>query len=147
METRPRHRSALRAAALACIGVALAPGAARAQALPRSISTSRQFIVEAADGQLRGALCNYAEETRARVFEFLGRPRTWRYPIGIVARTPVEVVNTIRGLLHGAINPVFMTFIAVLMIAVTMVVIAFTQAGRRLPCRLSAEVMSGSPRR
>ncbi len=61
--------------------------------------------------------------------------------IGIVARTPVEVVNTIRGLLHGAINPVFMTFIAVLMIAVTMVVIAFTQATRKVPVQYAKRIM------
>ena len=61
--------------------------------------------------------------------------------IGIVARTPVEVVNTIRGLLHGAINPVFMTFIAVLMIAVTMVVIAFTQANRKVPVQYAKRIM------
>ena len=53
---------------------------------PRSVSASRQFVVEARDASLRAALCNYAEETRARVLEFLGRPGAWRYPIGIVVR-------------------------------------------------------------
>jgi preprotein translocase subunit SecY len=61
--------------------------------------------------------------------------------IGIVARTPIEVVNTIKMLKTGAINPFILIFICAFMLVVTAVVVAFTQAQRKIPVQYAKRIM------
>jgi preprotein translocase subunit SecY len=61
--------------------------------------------------------------------------------IGIVARTPNEVINTIRALRQGAINPILLLLIAAGMIGVTMIVIMFTQGQRKIPVQYAKRIM------
>ncbi len=61
--------------------------------------------------------------------------------IGIVARTPNEVINTIRSVANRAINPVLLIIISAGMLAVTAVVVAFTQAQRKIPVQYAKRIM------
>ena len=61
--------------------------------------------------------------------------------IGIVARSPNEVFNTIRGLMQGAINPAVLLLLAAFMLVVTGVVVAFTQAQRKIPVQYAKRIM------
>jgi len=61
--------------------------------------------------------------------------------IGIVARTPVEVINTIRSLQMGTINWLLLIVLIGLMLLVTAVVVMFTQAQRRIPVQYAKRIM------
>jgi len=61
--------------------------------------------------------------------------------IGIVARTPNEIINTVRSLLSGAINPVLLTILAAGMLVVTGIVVSFTQATRKIPVQYAKRIM------
>ncbi len=54
----------------------------------RSVSTSRQFIVYGADAQLRGALCDVAEQTKKSALGLLRESDSWKTPILINAQLP-----------------------------------------------------------
>lgn len=57
------------------IGLACAAGKAR------STSTSRQFLVYGADVQLRGAVCDLAEQTKAGLLRLLDLRDNWKTPL------------------------------------------------------------------
>ncbi|MDQ6862150.1 MAG: hypothetical protein M3032_13475 [Verrucomicrobiota bacterium] len=61
---------------------------ARSATPPRSVSTSRQFIVYGADAQLRGAMCDLAEQTKRAALKLLGESDAWKTPIIVNAQLP-----------------------------------------------------------
>lgn len=76
-----------------CLVLALATAAfanphAQGESLPRSISTSRQFIVYSSDTQLRGALCDLAERTKNKLLGILRTKDDWKTPIVVSAEYP-----------------------------------------------------------
>ncbi len=56
--------------------------------MPRSVSTSRQFIVYASDARLRGAICDVAERTKQSALQLLQEQDAWKTPILINAQLP-----------------------------------------------------------
>ena len=54
----------------------------------RSISTSRQFIVYGPDAQLRGAICDIAEQTKAIPLRLLQQRDEWKTPVIVHAQLP-----------------------------------------------------------
>lgn len=56
--------------------------------LERSVSTSRQFIVYGANTQLRGAISELAEQTKANLLRVLQRRDEWKTPIIINLQFP-----------------------------------------------------------
>jgi hypothetical protein len=48
---------------------------------PRSISTSRQFLVYGADVRVRGAMCDLAERTKSNLLRLLGLRDNWKTPL------------------------------------------------------------------
>ena len=56
--------------------------------VPRSVSTSRQFIVYGPDARLRGAICDLAERTKASALRLLQEKDAWGTPIVVHARFP-----------------------------------------------------------
>lgn len=67
---------------------ALGPGARGAHPLPKSFSASRQFVVYAADGKVRGAVGSVGEETKAGLLQALSLPDKWKLPIVVDLRYP-----------------------------------------------------------
>ncbi|MDQ6623576.1 MAG: hypothetical protein M3Y86_08845, partial [Verrucomicrobiota bacterium] len=61
---------------------------AAAAPLPRSISTSRQFIVYGSDARLRGVICDLAEQTKDAALHLLAERDAWKTPIVINAQLP-----------------------------------------------------------
>ncbi len=61
---------------------------AEAAPLPRSVSSSRQFIVYGTNAQLRGALCETAERTKEALLKILGQRDDWKTPIVVLAQYP-----------------------------------------------------------
>jgi preprotein translocase subunit SecY len=61
--------------------------------------------------------------------------------IGIVARTPREIMNTFSMLKTGAVNPFMLIFLIAFMLVVTAVVVAFTQAQRKIPVQYAKRIM------
>ncbi|HEV2095138.1 MAG TPA: hypothetical protein VGQ82_01405, partial [Chthoniobacterales bacterium] len=59
-----------------------------ADALPRSVSTSRQFIVYGADPPLRGAVCELAERTKGKLLSTVKTRDEWKIPIVVNAQYP-----------------------------------------------------------
>ncbi|MDQ6765769.1 MAG: hypothetical protein M3Z22_06685, partial [Verrucomicrobiota bacterium] len=59
---------------------------AQLPAPPRSVSTSRQFIVYGSDAQLRGAICDLAERTKATALRLLSESDAWKTPILVNAQ-------------------------------------------------------------
>lgn len=57
-------------------------------ALPRSVSTSRQFIVFGNDAGLRGAVCELAERTKTSALSLLAERDRWFSPIVISVQLP-----------------------------------------------------------
>src|SRR5215212_3809429 len=55
---------------------------------PRSISTSRQFVVYGADARLRAGICDLAERTKTNALHLLRKADEWRTPIVINAHRP-----------------------------------------------------------
>lgn len=63
--------------------------------LPRSVSTSRQFIVFGSDAGLRGAICDLAELTKRNALAVLQQPDGWETPVVIHAQlTQADVPET-----------------------------------------------------
>ena len=60
-------------------------GAASAEALQRSVSTSRQFLIYGPDPRLRGAISDLAEQTKKSVIDILGIRDDWKLPIVLKA--------------------------------------------------------------
>jgi hypothetical protein len=60
------------------IAIYLMAGVAYPAGKPRSISTSRQFIVYGADVRVRGAMCNLAEQTKANLLRLLELRDNWK---------------------------------------------------------------------
>ena len=56
--------------------------------LPRSVSTSRQFIVYGTDAPVRGAVCDAGERTKATLLALLQQPDQWKTPIVVNAQYP-----------------------------------------------------------
>jgi hypothetical protein len=56
--------------------------------LPRSVSTSRQFIVFGPDAALRGKICDLAEQTKKSLLTHLQQPDDWKTPVVINAQHP-----------------------------------------------------------
>jgi hypothetical protein len=54
----------------------------------RSVSTSRQFIVYGSDPQLRGVICDIAEQTKKAALALLQEHDAWRIPILIRVQHP-----------------------------------------------------------
>lgn len=59
-----------------------------ADLLPKSFSRSKQFVVYAAEGAVRGGVGSVAEETKAGVLAALGLPDRWKLPIVVDLRYP-----------------------------------------------------------
>jgi hypothetical protein len=68
--------------------LALMSGSLLGAPLPRSVSTSRQFIVFGADVPLRGALADLAERTKANLLAVLQKRDDWKTPIVIHLQFP-----------------------------------------------------------
>ena len=60
------------------VAIGLMAGAAYSAGKPRSVSTSRQFIVYGADIRIRGAMCNLAEQTKANLLRLLDLRDNWK---------------------------------------------------------------------
>jgi hypothetical protein len=54
----------------------------------RSVSTSRQFLVNGPDIRLRGAICDLAERTKQEILQLIGQRDMWSTPIVIHAQYP-----------------------------------------------------------
>ncbi len=65
--------------------------------MPRSVSTSRQFIVYASDARLRGAICDVAERTKQSALQLLQEQDAWKTPILINAQLPQANLPETRG--------------------------------------------------
>ena len=64
--------------------------------MPRSFSRSRQFVVYAKDGALRGAIGTLAEDTKEELLRALGQPDHWQLPIVVDLRTPEPGLLDVR---------------------------------------------------
>jgi hypothetical protein len=61
--------------------VSLVTGVAFSAGKPRSVSTSRQFVVYGADVVVRGAMCGQAERTKTTLLHLLDARDNWKTPI------------------------------------------------------------------
>jgi preprotein translocase subunit SecY len=61
--------------------------------------------------------------------------------IGIVARFPADIVNTIRAIRVGTLSPVIAALLAGMMVAVIAAVVAMTQAQRKIPVQYAKRVV------
>ncbi len=61
--------------------------------------------------------------------------------IGIVAQFPTDLINTVRQIMQGALNPFLAAIFAALMIAVTAFVIFVSQAQRRIPVQYAKRIV------
>ena len=66
----------------------LAGTASALDIMPRSFSRSRQFVVYAKDGALRGAIGTVGEDTKEILLRALGQPDQWKDPIVVDLRAP-----------------------------------------------------------
>ncbi len=74
--------------ACACLLLAGAWTSPGADLLTKSFSRSKQFVVYAADGAVRGGIGSVAEETKTAVLAALGLKDQWKLPIVIDLRPP-----------------------------------------------------------
>jgi hypothetical protein len=70
------------------VAAMLAATLARAASIEQSTSTSRQFIVYGTDLAMRGAICEFAEQTKRELLTLLGQRDNWRTAIVIDAQYP-----------------------------------------------------------
>lgn len=56
--------------------------------MPRSFSRSRQFVVYAKQGALRGAIGTLGDDTKAEILRALNQPDDWKLPIVVDLRQP-----------------------------------------------------------
>ena len=61
--------------------------------------------------------------------------------IGIVARFPADIVNTIRAIRVGTLSPVIAALLVGMMVAVIAAVVAMTQAQRKIPVQYAKRVV------
>jgi len=61
--------------------------------------------------------------------------------IGIVARFPTDIINSVRALRVGTLNPVLAAIIVLVMIGVIAAVVAMTQAQRKIPVQYAKRVV------
>jgi preprotein translocase subunit SecY len=61
--------------------------------------------------------------------------------IGIVARFPTDIINSVRALRVGTLNPFLAAIIIVVMIGVIAAVVAMTQAQRKIPVQYAKRVV------
>ncbi len=61
--------------------------------------------------------------------------------IGIVARAPIDVYNTITQVRIGALNPVVMILFIAVMLFITAIVVMFTQGQRKIPVQYAKRIM------
>ncbi len=61
--------------------------------------------------------------------------------IGIVAMMPYDIMNTVRAAQTGALNPLFLVFLAVGMLAVTALVVYVNNAQRRIPVQYARRMV------
>ncbi len=80
-------RRCLAVAVTGLIGLGL-PSARALDTLPRSISRSKQFVVYARDGSLRGAVGGLGEDVKSGLLSVLGLRDEWKIPIVIDLRAP-----------------------------------------------------------
>jgi hypothetical protein len=86
---------------LAAFVSTLVTGVLAAAPLPRSISSSRQFIIYGADVPLRGAIADVAERTKASLLGVLQRRDDWKTPIVVNLQFPqANVPETPRSAVH-----------------------------------------------
>ncbi len=64
--------------------------------MPRSFSRSRQFVVYAKDGALRGAIGTLGDDTKAEILRVLGLQDDWKLPIVVDLRVPEASVQDAR---------------------------------------------------
>lgn len=74
--------------AIALLFLGAVAAAAGADLLPKSFSRSKQFVVYAAEGAVRGGIGSIAEETKAGVLQALNAPDRWKLPIVVDLRHP-----------------------------------------------------------
>lgn len=74
--------------AIALLFLGAVATAAGADLLPKSFSRSKQFVVYAAEGAVRGGIGSIAEETKAGVLQALNAPDRWKLPIVVDLRHP-----------------------------------------------------------
>lgn len=72
----------------ALVAVAGAGAAGFGEVFPRSVSTSRQFVIYCEDTQARLRVGSFAEETKAFVLGFLGMRDEWAAPVVITMGRP-----------------------------------------------------------
>jgi hypothetical protein len=86
---------------LAAFVSTLVTGVLAAAPLPRSISSSRQFIIYGEDVPLRGAIADVAERTKASLLGVLQRRDDWKTPIVVNLQFPqANVPETPRSALQ-----------------------------------------------
>jgi preprotein translocase subunit SecY len=61
--------------------------------------------------------------------------------IGIVARFPAEIINTIRAVTQGSLNPIVLIIMTAFMIFITGFVIMMTQAQRKIPVQYAKRIV------
>ena len=64
--------------------------------MPRSFSRSRQFVVYAKQGALRGAIGTLGEDTKAELLRALNQPDQWQIPIVVDLREPEATMQDVR---------------------------------------------------
>ncbi|MEY2480721.1 MAG: hypothetical protein QOI04_1648 [Verrucomicrobiota bacterium] len=74
--------------ALFFLSIVICAATLNAGALPRSVSTSRQFIVFGSDAALRGKICELGEETKKSLLTLLQQADDWKTPVVINAQRP-----------------------------------------------------------
>ncbi|MBA3650002.1 MAG: hypothetical protein H0W66_00610 [Chthoniobacterales bacterium] len=73
--------AAAKVSLLLFVAFCLTTSAMLAAGKPRSISTSRQFLVYGTDVRVRGAMCDLAERTKANLLRLLGQRDNWKTPL------------------------------------------------------------------
>jgi hypothetical protein len=77
-----------KAAAALAIVFCLTRAIAFSELIPRSVSSSRQFIVYGDDLALRGAICDLAERTKSNLLHFLQTGDNWKIPLVVRLEYP-----------------------------------------------------------
>ena len=75
-----------------------------ADVLPHTFSRSRQFVVYARDGSLRGAVGTLGEETKTGILSVLGMKDQWQIPIVIDLRAPEPNAPDNRAPVHWTLG-------------------------------------------
>ena len=76
------------AGAIFFMSILFCAATSNAASLPRSVSTSRQFIVFGSDAALRGKICELGEATKKNLLTLLQQTDDWKTPIVVNAQHP-----------------------------------------------------------